>query len=75
MPPKDQIFMGAAIALLCLVGLVRQRWLLDETSKGQRFVRRFGRDGAVWVLCGLLVCGAILGGLLAAGVINPIRWD
>ena len=75
MPPTDQVFMGSAVALCCVVGLVKHRWFLQETPKGQRLIRRFGEAGGARVLCGLLIIGAVFGGLMAVGVIHPIRWE
>ncbi len=75
MPPSDQILMGTAIALCCLWGLCYQRWFLSETRKGQRLVRRFGETGGAWILRSLLIVGAVLGGLLATGIIHPIQWE
>lgn len=67
--------MGCSVALLCLVGLIRQHWLLDKTPKGQRLVSRLGRRKALWLLRGMLIAGAVFGVLLAVGTLNPIRWD
>lgn len=66
--------MGIAIILACLMILFRERWFLAETTKGQRLTTRFGPVRAIWILRGLLFAVATLGGLLAAGVIHPIRW-
>lgn len=66
--------MGIAMVLFCLMILFRERWFLAETNKGQRLVRRFGDSGALWVLRSILVTIAIVGILLATGVIHPIRW-
>lgn len=74
MPPKEQIFIGAATALLCLIGLVNGRWILDNTKKGQRLANWFGPVRAIWVLRVLLMLGAVFGVLLAADVIEPVQW-
>ena len=66
--------MGAAIILACLILLFREHWFLTETVKGQRLVRRFSFDRAVWVLRSLLLVIATLGALLAYGIVRPIRW-
>lgn len=71
----EQIFIGSATAILCLMGLGNVPWLLEHTRKGQRLVKRFGDPGATRILKLLLVAGAVFGGLLAAGIINPIRWS
>lgn len=70
----DQLFMGVAVAALCLMGLCHQQWLLTHTKKGQWLVERFGEQRALWVLRGLLLAGMVFGGLLAAEIVNPIRW-
>lgn len=66
--------MGVAIVLTCVMILVRERWFLAETSKGQRLVKWCGPTTALWLLRGLLVTIAVFGGLLAGGVVHPIRW-
>lgn len=66
--------MGVAIILACLMILFREQWFLAETIKGQRLVKRFGPDRALWVLRGILFSLATVGSLLATGVIHPIRW-
>ncbi len=74
MPPKDQIFIGAATAGLCLIGLAKSRWVLDNTKKGARLIGWFGAKRAIWVLRGLFLLGAAFGILLAANVIKPLQW-
>ena len=74
MPPKEQIFIGAATAVLSVIGLANCGWILENTRKGKRLADWLGPDRAVWVLRGLLVCAALFGGLLAANVIKPIQW-
>jgi len=74
MPPKEQIFIGAATALLCLIGLVNGRWILDNTKKGQRLTNWFGRVRAIWILRALLTVGAAFGVLLATDFIEPVKW-
>jgi hypothetical protein len=66
--------MGIAIVLCCVLLLFRERWFLAETGKGQRLVQQFGFDLAVWILRGVLLSIAVLGGLLASGIVRPIRW-
>jgi hypothetical protein len=66
--------MGVAIVLTALMLLFRERWFLAETTKGQRLVQRFGADTALWVFRGCLFAVALLGGLLAVGIVKPIRW-
>ncbi len=75
MPKLSQdLAMGIAMILASLMFLFREQWFLAETTKGQRLVQRFGAVRALWILRGLLLALAILGGLLAAGIIHPIRW-
>lgn len=66
--------MGVAIVAACLLLLFKERWFLAETAKGRRLVQWFGELQALWVLRGLLLIIAVLGSLLAAGIIRPIRW-
>lgn len=74
MPPPDQILMGAAIALTCLVGAWHSVWLVEQTRKGRRLADLLGTTPALWIVRGALISGAVLGALLAAGVVNPLRW-
>jgi hypothetical protein len=74
MPPPDQILMGTAIALVCVVGAWHSAWLVEQTRKGQRLANWLGPAKAVRVLRISLICGAVLGALLAVGVLNPVRW-
>ena len=66
--------MGAAITVMCLVGAWHSPWLIEQTRKGQRLADLLGAHRALWFVRSLLVCGALLGALLAAGVVNPLRW-
>ena len=74
MPPADQIFMGTASAVMCLVGLWHSAWLIEQTRKGQRLAELLGAPRALWAVRGFLLCGAVLGALLAFGVVNPLQW-
>lgn len=74
MPPKEQIFIGVATALLCVIGLAKSRWILENTKKGARLCRWFGPARAIWVLRGLLGLGVILGGLFAFNILKPLQW-
>lgn len=71
---RDQIFMGAAIALICVMGLLNDVWFLQNTRKGRWLVERFGDDRARLVLRVALLGGAVFGLLLAADVVRPLRW-
>lgn len=66
--------MGVGIAALSVTGLVRHRWLLANTHKGQVLVSRYGESVAryvVWLLC---LLGLTFGSLLAIGIVRPISW-
>lgn len=72
---SEQALIGSTTAALCAIGLWRQDWLLEETRKGRRLVRWCGAAAAPWVLRIGLALGLGFGVLLAAGVVNPIRWS
>jgi hypothetical protein len=72
--PPEQILIGAATAVLCVIGLLQRRWLLENTRKGRWLVERFGPVRAAWLLCVLLAGGAVFGTLLATGIVNPVQW-
>ncbi len=74
MPPTEQIFIGAVTAVLCLMGIAKSRWVLDNTQKGTRLASWFGPSKAIWVLRGLFGLGAVFGILLAANLLKPIQW-
>lgn len=75
MPRLSQnMAMGIAIALTCLMLLFRERWFLAQTPKGQRLVRRFGPDKALWVFRGVLLVFTSIGLLLASGILRPLKW-
>ena len=67
--------MGIAIILASLIILFREDWFLTETSKGRRLVQWLGSKRAIWALRCLLLLIAVMGGLLACGVIRPLRWE
>ncbi len=72
--PQHQLLMGIGIASICLTGLVRYRWLMINTRKGQGLVQRFGETTArnvIWLLC---LLGLTFGSLLASGIVRPITW-
>ncbi len=72
--PAEQIFIGAATCVLCLIGVWHASWLLEHTRKGQFLVNRLGETTGRNVLLVLLAIGATFGALLACGIVNPIRW-
>ena len=71
----EQTIIGGATATLCLIGFWKVEWLLEHSRNGRRLVARFGDLGATRILKLLLLTGALFGTLLAAGIINPIRWS
>lgn len=66
--------MGSVTALLCVFGLIKSEWILNNTKKGERLIGWFGAGRAIWILRGLLVFGAVFGVLLAINVIRPVQW-
>ena len=70
-----QLFMGIAIATLCLVAVANERGLLTNTRKGQRIVEQFGERRARWIVRAVFGVGALFGGALAKGLINPVHWN
>lgn len=72
--PPEQIFMGAATCALCAIGLAQRRWLLENTRKGRWLVERLSYPRANRVVCVFLAAGAVLGALLAIGIVNPVQW-
>ncbi len=72
--PQHQILMGVSVSCACLAGLIRQRWLLANTSKGQRLVRWCGEPTARYVWGLICVAGIVFGSLLATDVIRPMNW-
>jgi hypothetical protein len=70
----SQTAMGGFVALLCLYGLWRHRWLFENTRKGWRLAQWFGETGGLRVLVGLMLAGLIFGLLLAGDVIRPLHW-
>jgi len=66
--------MGVGIITLCVMLLFRERWILDQTRRGQRLVEWCGPARAPWFFRVLLLAGITFGGLLANGVIQPVQW-
>ena len=69
------MIIGVGTATLCLIGFLKVEWLLEHSRKGRQLAARFGDLGATRILKLLLLTGAVFGTLLAAGIINPIRWS
>lgn len=72
--PKHQILMGVSIALLSSVAIWQTGWLLEHTSKGQWFARRYGELRARGIIRTFFFVTAVLGVLLALDVIRPMQW-
>ncbi len=72
--PRDQLFMGIAVASVCLLGLWKDRWFLANTKKGRQFVQWFGEQKGLWALRVLFAVGILFGALLATDVIRPVQW-
>ena len=72
--PTDQIFIGAMVAVLCLVGFFKDRWFLQNTRKGKWLAEKFGEQTSLWIVRGLLGTGTLFGVLLACNVIQPVQW-
>jgi hypothetical protein len=72
--PHDHLLMGLAVSGMSLACLVRYRWLLAHTHKGQRLVRKFGEPTARLVFALVCLGGIAFGTLLAMGVIQPLTW-
>ena len=72
--PTEQILIGVLFALLCLAGLWKDRWFLENTTKGERLADKLGAARALWVLRILFLLGLLFGALLATNVIRPVQW-
>ncbi|MEZ6055645.1 MAG: hypothetical protein R3C01_02970 [Planctomycetaceae bacterium] len=70
----EQIFIGGVTAALCAAGIVKRTWILTETTKGQRLVRRWGESRAAMFTLIVCLTGLLFGLALAIGLLNPIRW-
>lgn len=67
--------MGAAIALVCGLGIWRAQWCLAETAKGRRLVEAYGTARALLMWRTVLLMGVAFGAALAAGLVNPVSWQ
>lgn len=72
---NSQVFMGAAIAFICGLGIWRAQWCLAETAKGRRLVDAFGSVRALLMWRMFLLLGVAFGVALAAGFVNPVSWE
>ena len=67
--------MGAAIAVICGLGIWQAQWCLAETAKGRRLVDAFGSGRALLMWRMFLLLGVAFGVALAAGFVNPVSWE
>lgn len=70
-----QILMGLVIVGGCLMGCRNERLILTETKYGSLIRKVCGERNAPTVLRILLFTGGVLGILLAANILKPIRWE
>lgn len=70
----EHVIVGLLVFALCTVLFFNGTWFLERTAKGHRLVSWFGPTNAPWVLKGLAGLGMLFGALLAAKIIQPIRW-
>jgi len=71
---RQDLLVGV-ITVFCSAHLLFfDRWFLEKTRIGQRLTGWFGPDRDIWILRGLSLVGMIFGGLLAAGIIRPVKW-
>lgn len=71
---KDQVLFGVVLAVVSVVGLAYESWLMEHTKKGQALTRWFGESNGRWALRALLTGFALLGTLLALDVVRPLQW-
>ena len=69
---SDQVLMGCGVAIVSMIGLRHEEWLLAESDRLQWLRRRVGDSPAAWILRAALLFGVTFGTLLAAGVIRPL---
>jgi hypothetical protein len=69
---RDQILMGYAIAIVCLVGLAYSRWFLNSTRKGRWILIKLGPANGLMALRVVFLAGAAVGICLALDVIRPL---
>lgn len=70
----ERTLMGWMIVGLCLLGLWHSAWFLRETRKGERIADWFGPRRGLIVLRVLFCVGAVLGVLIALGVLRGMAW-
>ena len=72
---NSQVFLGAAIAFICGLGIWQAQWCLAETAKGRRLVDTFGSARALLMWRMFLSLGIAFGMALAMGFVNPVSWE
>ena len=66
---------GGIVLILSVIGFIKAQWIQANTRKGQRLTRSLGPLPALWVIRLIFITGALFGGALAAGWIQPIQWN
>ena len=72
---SENELIGGTVLIFSVIGLIKEQWFLANTRKGQRLTEWFGPARAIWVLRVIFLTGVMFGGLLAAGMIQPIQWE
>lgn len=72
---RQDLLVGVLVAALCTLLLIKHRWFLEKTTKGQWLSAWLGSARASVVLRVLAVCGIVFGLLLAGGIIRPVHWQ
>ena len=71
---NEQVLIGSVLAALCILGLMKVRWILEGTPKGRWLQDRYGSSTSRWILRILFASAALLGVLLAIDLIRPVQW-
>lgn len=72
--PKEQIFIGSVFAVVCLIVVWQAPWMCEHSRFGRGLARRLGEPAGVWAVRAIFAGLAVLGALLAADVVSPVRW-
>ena len=72
--PKEQIFIGSVFAVVCVIVVWQAPWMCEHSRFGQSLARRLGERAGVWTIRAIFGGLAVLGVLLASGVVSPLRW-
>ena len=70
----QHVLIGVGVVVLCIMGLIKERWFLENSANGRRLVHWCGATAAPTVFKGLMAMAIVFGALLAAGIIRPIQW-